>query len=86
MSYQRQQSQSTPPPAYHEAAPGGMENEMYIDGTLYVDGVPISQADENKRLSRKNQRAANPCNKVLRVIRSNLPLAHLADLVHVSCH
>ena len=86
MSYQRQQSQSSPPPAYHEAAPGGMENEMYIDGTLYVDGVPISQADENKRLSRKNQRAANPCSKVLRMIRSNFSLAHLSDPTYALRH
>lgn len=70
MSYERQYSGSTPPPAYVETAPGGMENEVYIDGTLYVDGVPISRAEEQRRAGRRNQRRENPCEKVFRLMRS----------------
>ena len=70
MSYERQYSGSTPPPAYVESTPGGMENEVYIDGTLYVDGVPISRAEEQRRTGRRNQRRENPCEKVFRGVRS----------------
>jgi hypothetical protein len=67
MSYQKQRS---PPPAYTDTAPGGMENELYIDGTLYVDGVPINRA-EQRQAGRRSQRRGNPCEKVFRLIRSN---------------
>jgi hypothetical protein len=70
MSYERQQQRSSPPPAYSEAAPGGMESELYIDGTLYVDGVPISRTEQQRRAGR-NQRGANPCEKLLQLVRSN---------------
>jgi hypothetical protein len=71
MSYERQHSQRTsPPPAYVEDTPGGMENEVYIDGTLYVDGVPVSRSEQQHRAGRRNARADNPCEKVFRLIRS----------------
>ena len=74
MSYEHQHNRSTPPPAYSEAAPGGMEGELYIDGTLYVDGVPVSQSDQQRRGGRIVQRRVNPCDKILRLVRSNIQL------------
>lgn len=70
MSYDHQQHRSSPPPAYSESAAGGMENEMYIDGTLYVDGVPVSRSDQQGR-GRRYQNHENPCEKALSLIRSN---------------
>jgi len=61
---------SSPPPAYSEAAPGGMENEIYIDGTLYVDGVAVSSAEQQRRSARRHQRQNNPCEKVFQFLRS----------------
>ncbi|CAF0862510.1 unnamed protein product [Rotaria sordida] len=69
MSYEHQKHQSSPPPAYGEEAPGGMENELYIDGTLYVDGVPISQSEQQKQLARQKQLQQNQCKKFLLLIR-----------------
>ena len=71
MSYDHQQHRSSPPPAYSEAAAGGMENEMYIDGTLYVDGVPVSRAEQQRR-GRRYQNQDNPCEKALSLVRSNV--------------
>ncbi|CAF1483184.1 unnamed protein product, partial [Adineta ricciae] len=68
MSYDHQQHRSSPPPAYSEAAAGGMENEMYIDGTLYVDGVPVSRSEQQGR-GRRYQNQDNPCEKLLSLIR-----------------
>ena len=62
----------TPPPVYSESAPGGMENEMYVDGTLYVDGVAVTHADQKRRSGRQKQRQENPCAVALRFIRSKL--------------
>lgn len=73
MAYERhQQQRSSPPPAYVEDTPGGMENEVYIDGTLYVDGVPISRSEQQRRAGRRNARLDNPCEKMFRLIRSKL--------------
>ena len=49
-----QHERASPPPAYVDAAPGGMESEMYIDGTLYVNGVavPIDLTERAERLGR----------------------------------
>ncbi|CAF2671199.1 unnamed protein product [Rotaria sp. Silwood2] len=69
MSYQHQQKQSSPPPAYIEETPGGMESEVYIDGTLYVDGVPVSQVEQQKQSTRQNQFQENECKKLLLLIR-----------------
>jgi len=71
MSYGRQQNGSSPPPVYTENTPGGMENELYIDGTLYVDGVPISRGEQQTGVGRRNQRKENPCSKAFYYIRSN---------------
>ncbi len=70
MSYER----PSPPPAYVEGTPGGMENEVYIDGTLYVDGVPISRAEQQRRAGRRNPRLENPCEKIFVLIRSNFEI------------
>ena len=81
MSYDRHYTGSSPPPAYVETAAGGMENEVYIDGTLYVDGVPISRTDEQRRGGRRNQRQENPCEKVFRLTRSNFSVVLLFDSI-----
>ena len=67
MSYTQRPS---PPPAYGEDAPGGMENEVYIDGTLYLDGVPITRAEQQRRVGRRNHRRGNPFNKIFQLVRS----------------
>ncbi len=73
MSYEHQQHQPSSPSAYDDGTPpGGMENEFYIDGTLYVDGVPVSRAEQQGRLARRNQLQENPCAKFLRLVRSHL--------------
>ncbi|CAF3528019.1 unnamed protein product [Rotaria sp. Silwood1] len=69
MSYEHQQKQSSPPPVYTDEAPGAMESELYIDGTLYVDGVPISQGEQQKQSIRQNQLQENQCKKALLLIR-----------------
>ena len=75
MPYEPQLNQRpSPPPAYVEDTPGGMENEVYIDGTLYVDGVPVSRSEQQRRAGRRNARAENPCEKVFRIVRSNISL------------
>ncbi len=71
MSYEHQQNRSSPSPVYAEATPGGMENELYIDGTLYVDGVPVSRNEQRGRSARRIQREENPCAKAIRLVRSN---------------
>lgn len=52
--------------------PGEMENEVYIDGTLYVDGVPVKNSDRKRRGARQVERKENPCATILRYVRSNL--------------
>ena len=74
MSYERQDNRLSPPPTYAEAAPGGMDSEIYIDGTLYVDGVPVSNTELGRRSARRNQRQENPCAKLFRFVRSKLLL------------
>lgn len=75
MSYEQQLNQRTsPPPAYVEDTPGGMENEVYIDGTLYVDGVPVSRSEQQRRAGRRNARPENPCEKLFRLVRSKIEL------------
>ena len=58
------------PASFPERAPAEMENEVYIDGTLYVDGVPVHQHDRKKRGARQAQRKENPCAVLLRYVRS----------------
>ncbi len=70
MSYEHQQQRSSPLPVYTEDTPGGMENELYIDGTLYVNGVPVSRTDQQGRSARRHQRQNNPCEKFFRLVRS----------------
>lgn len=65
-----QQQQSSPPPAYVDATPGGMESEMYIDGTLYVNGVAVNRSDRKSRAVRQSQRGENPCETLLHWVRS----------------
>ncbi|CAF3527805.1 unnamed protein product [Rotaria socialis] len=71
MPYENQQNQPSPspPPAYTEGTPGAMESELYIDGTLYVDGVPIGQNEKQKRLGKQNQTVENQCKKALGFVR-----------------
>lgn len=66
MAFEYQES----PPGFSERAPGEMENEVYIDGTLYVDGVPVNKNDRKKRSGRQKERKENPCALLLRYIRS----------------
>jgi hypothetical protein len=62
--------QRSPPPAYDDHAPGGMESEMYIDGTLCIDGVALDRAERRKRSKRSKPNQDNPCAILLRWIRS----------------
>jgi hypothetical protein len=71
MSYEHQQNRPSPPPVYSEDAPGGMENELYIDGTLYVDGVAVNRDEQRGRSGRHSKRQENPCEKILIFVRSN---------------
>jgi hypothetical protein len=70
MSYDWQQSGSSPPPAYSDSTPGGMENEVYIDGTLYVDGIPVSRGEQQRGSRKRNKE--NPCTGALGLVRSNI--------------
>lgn len=74
MSYEQQQNRPSPPPTYAEATPGGMENELYIDGTLYVDGVPVSRSEQQGLSGRRGPRHVNPCEKAIRLVRSKFQL------------
>ena len=65
-----QHERSSPPPAYADSTPGGMESEMYIDGTLYVNGVAVNRSDRKGRAARQIQRQQNPCETFLRWLRS----------------
>ncbi|CAF1337534.1 unnamed protein product [Rotaria magnacalcarata] len=69
MSHENQQNQPSPPPAYSEIMPGAMESELYIDGTLHIDGVPIGQSEKQKRLEKQNQIVENHCKKVFGLVR-----------------
>ncbi|CAF0732509.1 unnamed protein product [Adineta steineri] len=69
MSYDLGQQRSSPPPTYSETVAGGMENEMYIDGILYIDGVPVSQSEERLRLRQQKQQRSNPCGKAIGLVR-----------------
>ena len=71
MSYDHQQNRSSRPPIYSEGEPGAMENELYIDGILYVDGVPIIKEKEQKHLRKQIQQQDNQCKNILLLIRSN---------------
>ena len=67
------------PAGLPERAPAEMENEVYIDGTLYVDGVPVSQSERRKRGARQTQRKENPCALLLRYIRSKRKTSMIND-------
>jgi hypothetical protein len=68
---EQQQSRSAPPPAYSIPTPSGMENEIYIDGTLHIDGKPVEQGGQGKYCVRERQRNKNACGQLFRLIRSN---------------
>ncbi len=70
MSYDWQQYGSSSPPAYSDSTPGGMENEVYIDGTLYVDGIPVSRGEQQRGSKKQNQE--NPCSGAFGLVRSNI--------------
>lgn len=72
MSYQSQQNQPSPPPAYNDTIPGAMESEVYIDGTLYVDGVPVGQGDKQKKVVKQSQMEDSYCKKAVLLVRSNI--------------
>lgn len=71
MSYTPHQNQLSPPPAYIEAAPAAMESEMYIEGTLYVDGIPVSQREKKRQPGKQTQFQENQCKKLISFVRSN---------------
>ncbi len=69
MSIEQQQYRSSPPPsAYDIPTPSGMENEIYIDGVLHIDGKPVEQG---AYCLIERQHKTNACRQLLRFIRSN---------------
>jgi hypothetical protein len=67
MSFEQLQYRSSPP-AYSVTTPSRMENEIYIDGILHVDGKPVEQG---KYCLKEREHKKNACGQLLRLIRSN---------------
>lgn len=71
MSFEQQQKYRSSPPLSTNSStttPSGMENEIYIDGTLHIDGKPIEQGEY---CLKERQNEKNACGQLFRLIRSN---------------
>jgi len=73
MSFEQQQYRSSPPSpsVYSVTTPNRMENEIYIDGILHVDGKPVEQGGQGRYCLKEREDKKNACVQLLRLIRSN---------------
>ncbi|CAF3951966.1 unnamed protein product [Rotaria sp. Silwood2] len=69
MFVEQQSSRSQPILAFSNTIPNRMENEVYINGTLYADRVPVNQEEQGSYNVTERQRKKSPCKQFLRLIR-----------------
>ncbi|CAF1010652.1 unnamed protein product [Rotaria sordida] len=69
MFVEQQSSRSQPALAFSNTIPTRIENEVYIDGTSYVDGVPVNQEEHGRYNVTERQRKKSPFKQFLRFIR-----------------
>ncbi|CAF0854393.1 unnamed protein product [Rotaria sordida] len=69
MFVEQQSSRSQPALAFSNTIPTRIENEVYIDGTSYVDGAPVNQEEHGRYNVTERQRKKSPFKQFLRFIR-----------------